>query len=262
MINKFLFSILLSTLLGVAGCSVMQERQRGPDEQFYYAQLLLERGKHLESIAEYSHLRTAHPGSRYLDAAIFGTGRAHYEQEEYLVAATYFERIVDDFPSSAYRERTLYWVARAYEAISLPAQLDQEYTRMAIDHYTAYLMQNLDGAHAADVQDRIAVMRSRLAEKETLAGEFYLRRRRWAAALVYLDRVTEKFDDTHFFERAQLNRALALRGLARFDEATELLDLLRSEAIDGEVRERAERELEETVAVMSELPAVETSESG
>lgn len=226
-------------LMVVSGCGGRSSRLRGSDEQFYYGQLKLEQDETLEAIEAFEQLRAAYPGSRYLDAAIFGTGRANFERDDYLVAATHFERLANDFPNSDYRAAARFWLARCYDEVALPARLDQKYTILAIDHYSLYLVEFGNAPHRDQAEARMQVLRTRMAEKDVLTGEFYNRRRKHEAALLFLDGVLDRYADTEISDRARLARAESLLGLGRDPEARDLLDNLSASARDEEIRKRA-----------------------
>ena len=229
--------------VGIGACAGRSDRPQGSDELFYHAQLLLERSQYLDAIVAFEGFRDAHPGSRFVDGAIYGLGRAHYEEGEYLVASVHFGRIVDDFPDSAYRSAARYQLGRCFDALANDAALDQGYTLRAIEQYSLYQVEYPAGDDLAAVDIRMVILRNRLAEKEVRTGEFYLRRGRAEAALLYLDRVVERFEDTGLFQRARLARAQALVLLDRADEARKILvDLAGG---NDEVAEGARESLEQ-----------------
>jgi outer membrane protein assembly factor BamD len=251
---------LLLIGVGGSGCGGHAGRLRGSDEQFYYAQLQLERGKTLDAIEAFDQLRAAYPGSRFLDAAIFGTGRAYFGRGEYLVAATHFERVTNDFPNSDYRDDARFWLSRCYDKVSLPARLDQKYTLLAIDHYSQYVVEFPHGSRVEEARARLGAMRARLAEKETLIGEFYNHRHRYKASLLYLDRVFERYADTPLADRARVARARALAGLERNDEAQALLQEVLATAADEEQRAKAEEQLRKLTERLAEERAAGDAE--
>ncbi len=252
-----LHAALASIALLLAGCGGRSPRLRGSDEQFYHAQLLLEEGHTLEALEEFEQLRNAYPGSRYLDAAIFGTGRAHFERGDHLVAATHFQRLVDDFPNSEHRPAARFRLARCYDQMALPARLDQNYTILAVEQYSLCLIEFPDAEQRVVTLERLASLRARLAEKELLTGEFYNRRERYDAALLFLDQVLERYGDTPLADRARLARAEALVGLERQGEARPLFEALGATAADSRLRETALDRLREldSIAALADTSA-------
>ncbi len=235
----------LVAALTLIGCAGRSARLRGSDEQFYRAQLLLEDGHTLEAIEAFEQLRTAYPGSRYLDAAIFGIARAHFERGDHIVAATHFERVVRDFPSSIYRSGSRFNLARCYDEVSLPALLDQRYTILAVEQYSLYLVEFPEANDYDEAFERLESLRARLAEKEILTGEFYNRREKYDAALLFLEEALDRYGDTPLADRGDLARAEALIGVGRADEARALLRSLSERAAAPEFRVEAIERLRE-----------------
>ncbi|MAE68902.1 MAG: hypothetical protein CME06_00375 [Gemmatimonadetes bacterium] len=231
--------VALIAVLSLIGCAGRSPRLRGSDEQFYQAQLLLEEGHTLEAIEAFEQLRTAYPGSRYVDAAIYGIGRAHFERGDHIVAATHFERVVRDFPNSIYRPPARFKLARCYDQVSLPARLDQRYTILAVEQYSLYLVEFPDAKDRDPAFERLESLRARLAEKEILTAEFYNRRDKYEAALLFLDEALDRYRDTPLADRGELARSEALIGLGRTEEARTLLESLSETASDSEHRSTA-----------------------
>ena len=59
-------------------------------------------------------------------------GDAHYGLEEYVVARGRYERVVDDYPGSAYVEEARFKIARCSYASAYPYDRDQSETEQAI----------------------------------------------------------------------------------------------------------------------------------
>ena len=180
----------------------------GAGSAFTRAKQEYESGNYLRAIELLVTFEREHPGSQYIDDALYYLGRAHQGNHEQLLARQSFERLLRAYPRSSYAEMTLFEIARSWYMSMRGPALDPEPTESAHAAFLSYLRRYPEGQFRAEAQEAVGEILDRLAEKDYLNGHTYLRLRRPAAARRYF----RKSLDTH--AEAQI-AARAREGIAR-----------------------------------------------
>jgi hypothetical protein len=82
--------------------------------------------------------------------ARFYAAEAHFNRREYLTAASRFSALAGDLGRAELAAQARFMACRSYEELAPGPQLDQEYTRAAIDHCQALVDYFPDSEHAED----------------------------------------------------------------------------------------------------------------
>ena len=155
--------------------------------------------------------------------------QANFNDERYVTSAAEFSRLAGDLGRADLADDARFMACRSYEELSPNPQLDQEYTRAAIEHcgtLADYFPDSEFHDEALQIVDR---MRNRLAQKVYEAGDWYFRRRAYDSAIVYFEDVAERYPGTTW----------APRGLQRL---VEIYEVLGYEEERAEARARLERD--------------------
>lgn len=155
-----------------------------------------------------------------VNQARYYVAQAHFERGEYVTAAGDFARLATDLGQSELADDARFRACRAYEELSPGPQLDQEYTRAAIDHCGALIQYFPDSEYAGPAGEIVDRMWSKMAEKVYLSGDWYQRRRAYDSAIVYFDAVVEQYPDTRWAAEA-LARLVAIYGILEWDDERE-----------------------------------------
>ena len=161
--------------------------------------------------------------------ARYYVAQAHFRDEQYVTAASEFSRLAGDLGRADLADDSRFMACRAYEELSPRPQLDQEYTRAAIEHCASLIEYFPDTEHAAEGNAIIERMRNRLAEKVFQAGDWYYRRRAYDSALVYFGDLADRYPGTVWAPRA-LKRLVDIYGILEYaEERQQALERLRQE---------------------------------
>ena len=202
------------TALVLAGCSRSPGAGPafGPEGDFEAGRREYERGHLVAAIEILEAFERNHPGSQYIDDALFYLGKAHQENDEYLLARQAFERVVEDYPMSPHAEDARFEIARSWLLGVRGAELDAEPVEEALRSMRAYQRRYPEGAHREEVGEAIAELLGTLARKDYLNAETYMRLGRPAAARRYFEKSLEYWDQSPC-------SAQAIAGIARSHEA-------------------------------------------
>lgn len=164
---------------------------------------------------------------------------AHEQQQEYLLAAQSFSRLLDAFPSDTLAPRAMLGEGRAYESLWRRPDLDADYGLQAINTLRVLLTAYPDTPEAADATARIAALEDALARKDYDIGLHYLKTRKaYDSSIIYFRDVVETYPSTPTARLAWLGILEAFRARKWTEEAEETCDELRKRfPSDAEVRE-------------------------
>jgi outer membrane protein assembly factor BamD len=117
-------------------------------------------------------------------------------KEEYLSAASEYQRMMDRFPGHPRAADAALGICRSNAALSPHPQRDQAYTLQAM---TACENVVADFPGTPQEQEAEAVwqeMNARLGQSLFEQGEFYYRRKMWDSAIIYFEDVLDSFSGT------------------------------------------------------------------
>lgn len=134
--------------------------------------------------------------------ARYYAAEAYFNKREYLTAASRFTALAGDLGRADLAAQSRFMACRSYEELSPSPQLDQEYTRAAIDHCQALIDYFPEHHRAADAAPILERMWHRLAAKAYQGGEWYQRRRALDSALIYYEDVVRLYPRTEYAPRA------------------------------------------------------------
>lgn len=152
--------------------------------------------------------------------ARYYVGQAYFEKRQYVTAAAELSRLAADLGRTDLADDARFMACRAYNELSPDPQLDQEYTRAALDHCGALLDYFPDSEYAEQAADIVRGMRGKLAEKSFEAGRWYHRRRAYDSALIYYEDVVANYPETTWAPKALL-RQYEIYGVLEYDEERE-----------------------------------------
>jgi outer membrane protein assembly factor BamD len=138
--------------------------------------------------------------------AQFYLAESYFNNRRYLVAASEYERYAQFYPNSPRRELADFKNALAYYELSPRFNLDQTYTRRAIDRFRLFMSRFPNSEYSDEAGEYISELRDKLARKTFEAGEFYKRTNRYNAAATYYDIVIDNYPETRWAERSLVSQ--------------------------------------------------------
>jgi len=232
--------LLAMVLLALPACG-----PRGPSLEQMEADALFQQGmerlqarKWSDAILAFERFSLVHAAHPRAAEARYRLAEAFMGRGEYITAAVEYNRLASDFPAGPWADDARYGVCTAYYELAPPPQLDQEYTRTAIDHCQSLVAYYPESDYVARAQERIAELTARLAEKEYIAAEYYFRRRAYDSSLIYYQAVADTFAQTPWAPKALLRMHEAYQRLGYETEARETRErLLREHPTSPEARQ-------------------------
>lgn len=204
--NKYLRqSFMPMTLVfGLTACASRGNTvaQVPPDSLFQQALDALHNRKWTDAVTLFERFVVQHPTHDRLQEARLRLGDAYFGKKEYITAATEYSRLANDYPAGAYADDARFKVCESYYRLSPKPQLDQQYTRAALDHCQSLMTYYPTSDFVPKAQEMLTDLRVKLADKSFLTGEFYFKRNAFDSAIIYYEATIRDYPDTPTSPRA------------------------------------------------------------
>lgn len=236
-----LYLLVLFALLGTACRPSFRVEAFATNEELFQAgvrEFAAERWGN--AAAAFSRLTSAlAPRDTLLAQSYWYLARAQKEQEEWLLAAQSFQRIVDLAPADTLADDAALETARSYRRLWRKPELDAQYGEMALTAYRQFLGLYPTSALAPEAEREIRELDEWFATKNLMVGEHYVRRKAPDSAIIYLRTVLDTYPETQAARKAALKLVEVYQSIRYAEEARETCDWLRQRfADDAEVREQ------------------------
>ena len=207
MISKnLLVPSLVLILLTVACSSSVDTSQFNSEGYFNYAMTLYNDEDYESALAQFQNIVLQYPGSSIYDDAQYYLGMTYFKREQYLLGAYEFSKLIKNIPASPFVPESQYMLAECYYQLSPPYQLDQVYTKKAIDEFQAFIDFFPSDPKVEEADKKIRELNEKLAEKDYHSGLIYQRMGYDQAAIRYYAQVVEIYHDTKYAPIALYNK--------------------------------------------------------
>lgn len=241
-----------AVVLLMTGCGTTKEVESlSAEERFAQGIHKFNDGDYLEAIEDFKVVTMQFPGSTVADDAEYYMAESRYRRGEYILAGAEYDMLVRTMPSSPFVPKARYMKAMSDYNLSPKPELDQKYTREAIEDFQTFLEYSPNDSAAHDAATKIGELNNKLARKEFENGRLYYRLEYYKAAITYFDNVLERYHDTEYADDALLGKARAMRERRDFDGALEVINLFLAKYPSSELRAEVESlktEVEEDIA--------------
>jgi outer membrane protein assembly factor BamD len=212
--------ILASALLSACGGREVPLTQLAPEDLWSQGIEEYNRARWSEAIRYFDRFIVVGGADPRVHQARYYAAEAHFNRREYLTAASRFSALAADLGRADLAAQARFMACRSYHELSPDPQLDQEYTRAAIDHCQALVDYFPDHDRAARAREIVEEMWNRLAAKAYQGGDWYFRRRAYDSALIYFEDVVRLYPRTTYAPRA-LRRMIDIYEILDYDEELE-----------------------------------------
>lgn len=182
---------------------------------------------------------TLPPRDTLLASSFWYLGRTQQEEDEWLLAAQSFQRIVDLAPADTLADDAALETARSYRKLWRKPELDATYGEMALTAYRQFLGLFPQSPLVPQAEREVRELDEWFATKNLLVGEHYARRKAPDSAIIYLRTVLDTYPETRAARKAGLKLVEVYQSIRYTEEARETCAWLRERfADDAEVREQ------------------------
>jgi outer membrane protein assembly factor BamD len=218
--NRWMFGWVILGALLLQGCgSSEQVLTMTPEQRFEAAKAKFDDHDYIDAASDFTVITLQYQGSKVAADAQYYLAECRFQHEDYILAAFEYSVVKRNYPASPRVADAQFKLALCYYYRAPRQQLDQEYTRKAIDEFQTFVEYYPKHPSVPEAEQKIRELTSRLASKQFACAELYSTMDYTKAALFYYDTVIEKYHDTEFAPRAYLRKAEILRDKGRVPEA-------------------------------------------
>jgi len=253
--KKFLFNttfIFLLFSMSIWNCGRKANTDAfGPDEYFEYAKKEFDKGKYLKAITDFTIIVLKFSGDPVVDDAQYYLAESHFRQEEYLIAISEYQRLINDYPESDYVPLAQFKKGLSYYDMSSRAELDQENTQKAIREFQGFIEDHPKHELTENAEKYITELRSKLAKKKLIAATTYRKMGIYDSAIIYYDIILEDYYDTPSAIEALYWKGECLYKLEKYSESRSILSAFIEKYPNNGHTEKAKGRVEEITEILN-----------
>ena len=228
------FIIFLIIFLFINGCSnkkdeVQQDTKeniKSPEEIYIIAKKFFDNKNYDLSYEEFLELKKLYPLSNEAIQAEIMIGFISYLKMDYESAIFQFNKIVGKYPSHKNLDYVYYMIAICnYEQINHHA-LDGEFNDLALKNFNQVINRFPKSEYAKDSRQKIILVKSNKAAKHMDIGRFYLKEKKYTAALNRFKIVIQDYSMTKFTPEALHRMVEAYFYMGMIDESKKTASVL------------------------------------
>jgi len=163
-----------------------------------------------DAIEDLSLIKLKYSGTKVIDKAIYYLGLSYSARKEYILAAYEYEYLLKNYPGSEYAVRARYELAMCYYNLSPAYNLDQTYTKYAVQEFRNFIDLYPKDPLAAESEKRIVTLKNKLALKEYKTAEQYMILGNYKSAIIYYDALLDEYFETDLADDALYGKIQAL----------------------------------------------------
>jgi outer membrane protein assembly factor BamD len=141
--------------------------------------------------------------------------QSYFGMKQYDIAGTYFKSFAEQYGYGKYSEEATYLSAFCDYSLSPRAELDQDYTRAAIEEFNIFNLRFPNSSRVEESNKLIKELQERLVEKSYMSAKLYYDMNQYKAAVIALNNSLKEFADTKYREEMMF---LKLNSLFLFAE--------------------------------------------
>ena len=212
-------------ILFVIGCSsnnetkVAEDEIKGPEEIYIIANTYFNNKNYELAILEFDRLKKLYPLSNEAIRAELNLAFISYLKLDYDDAIIKFERMISKYPSHKDLDYIYYMRAMCnYEQITHHG-LDGNFNDLALKNFNEVISRFPNSKYAKDSVQKIVLVKSNQAAKHLEIGRFYLKEKKYTAALNRFKIIVEDYSMTKFTPEALHRMVEAYYEMGMFEES-------------------------------------------
>jgi len=218
MLKNLIYFSIVAVIAWSCGSS-FNSTELNQTERLQYALGLYQDEDYLDAANEFEAILLQFPGSSVVDDAQYYLAMCRYQREEFIIAAYEFSKLIKNMPASEFVPQAQFMLAESYYGLSPDYNLDQSYTKKAIEEYQAFIDFFPLNEKVNEAEQKINELNQKLAHKDYDIAVIYEKLDYHTAALKYFDVVIETYHDTRYAPMASYKKIHLLIEREREDEA-------------------------------------------
>jgi outer membrane protein assembly factor BamD len=226
-----IFALCFSAaIFSSCGSSSKSDREINDDPEKAYdiAYKKYQNRDYYDAIEDFGLIKLKYSGTKVIDKAIFYLGMSYYARKEYVLGAYEFEYLLKNYSGSELALKARYQLAMCYYGLSPAYNLDQTYTKYAIQEFKNFMDLYPKDVLSLECEKRITELKNKLALKEYKSAEQYMILGNYKSAIIYYDAVLDEFFETDLADDALYGKIQALIAKKKYPEAKKEIDRFES----------------------------------
>ena len=231
MFRNLLIILFYTTLLGCSNNNDQlnankQEQIKTPEEIYIVAKQFFESENYELSNEEFLELKKLYPLSNEAIQAEIMIGFISYLKMDYETSILQFEKIKNKYPSHKNLDYIYYMIAVCnYEQITHHG-LDGKFNELALYNFKQVVNRFPNSDYAKDSRQKIILVKSNKAAKHMDIGRFYLKEKKYTAALNRFKIVIDDYSMTKFTPEALHRMVEAYYYMGMYEESNNMAAIL------------------------------------
>ena len=229
--HRFAWRLIAAlALVAVAACRPeFQLKNYTSNEALYKASMTAYERKHYDdAVTGFEKLTTDLPArDTLLPRSYWYLASSHEHQDEFLLAAQSFSRLVESFPDDSLAPPAALEASRSYARLWRKPQLDPTYGETALAQYNTLIGLYPTSSLIPTAQKEIADLENKFAVKDYDAGMYYFRHKAWDSGILYFKDVLTKYANSPTSRAAALRLVESYKAIRYKEDASDLCTQLR-----------------------------------
>lgn len=235
--------IVLIILVFLSSCGEYEKLLKSTDYDLkkLKAKEYFDAGKYVKSAELIGQILPRYRATEEAEDYTWMNAQSYYGMKDYLNAGSYFKSYVEQYPYGKYAEEANYMSAMCDYNMSPRAELDQDYTRAAMEGFNYFMNRYPVSSRTDECKRIIKELQEKLVEKSYLSAKLYYEMTQYKSAITALSNSLKEFAESKFREEMMY---LKLNSLFLYAE----------KSLASKQKERYQATLDDYYSFMEEFP--------
>ncbi len=199
---------------------------RSPEEIYISAMNFFDNQNYAQANSEFIELNKLYPLSNEAIQAEIMIGFLSYLSMDYDTSILQFQKIINKYPSHKNLDYVYYMRAMCnYEQIT-HHELDGSYNELALSNFNELILRFPNSNYSKDARQKIVLIKSNKAAKHLEIGRFYLKEKKYTAALNRFSIIINDYSDTKFVPEALHRMVETYFDMGMYDDSLKMASTL------------------------------------
>lgn len=199
---KISFVAAIIAIIVLTSCSEYQKVLKSSDYELKYAKAVeyFDKKDYYRSLSLLEELMTVYRGTDKAEDIYFRYCYSYYYEEDYILAAYYFESFTKTFPNSQYVEEFQFMGAYCHYLNSSHWELDQSSTVKGIEALQFFINKYPSSTRVEEANQLIDKLRAKLERKAYDISKLYFKLSEYQAAVITIKNTLNQYPDMKYRE--------------------------------------------------------------